>query len=107
MNERVMPRRARTKSFIPDSLRHAFGMPPSNYAESIFAYYFYRMISRAKEVTMIYDARSGAGLAGGDVSRYILQLRHLFAKGIMDEQDWKFVLTGKTPYDPSVEKTMK
>ena len=39
------------------------------------------MISRAKEVTMIYDARSGAGLAGGDVSRYILQLRHLFAKG--------------------------
>ncbi len=104
MNERVMPRRARTKTFIPDSLRHAFGMPPSNYAESIFAYYFYRMISRAKEVTMIYDARSGAGLAGGDVSRYILQLRHLFAKDIMDEQDWKFVLTGKTPYDPSVEK---
>lgn len=105
MNERIMPLRARTKSFIPDSLRLAYGMPPSNYAESIFAYYFYRMISRAKEVTLIYDARSGGGLQSGDVSRYILQLRHLFASASMEEQKWKFILSGKDEYDPSVEKT--
>lgn len=105
MNERIMPLRARSRSFIPDSLRHAFGMPPSNYAESIFAYYFYRMISRAKEVTMIYDARTGGGLRSGDISRYVLQLRHLFANGILEEQGWKFLLSGKTPYDPSVNKS--
>lgn len=105
MNERIMPLRARSRSFIPDSLRHAFGMPPSNYAESIFAYYFYRMISRAKEVTMIYDARTGGGLRSGDVSRYVLQLRHLFAKGMLEEQGWKFQLSGKTAYDPSVLKS--
>jgi len=105
MNERIMPLRARTRSFIPDSLRHAFGMPPSNYAESIFAYYFYRMISRAKDVTMIYDARTGGGLRSGDVSRYVLQLRHLFAKGVLQEQGWKFQLSGKMPYDPAVEKS--
>ncbi len=105
MNERIMPLRARTRSFIPDSLRRAFGMPPSNYAESIFAYYFYRMISRAKDVIMIYDARTGGGLRSGDVSRYVLQLRHLFAKDALQEQGWKFQLSGKTPYNPSVVKS--
>lgn len=104
-NERVLPMRARNRSFIPDTLRRAFGMPPSNYAEEIFAYYFYRMISRAKEVTMVYDARSGGGMRSGDVSRYILQLRHLFAKDALVEEDWKFILSGRLPYDPSVEKT--
>ncbi len=104
-NERILPMRVRTRSFIPDSLRHAYGMPPSNYAEGIFAYYFYRMISRAKGVTMIYDARSGGGMRSGDVSRYVLQLRHLFAKDKLREEDWKFILTGKEPYNPTVEKT--
>lgn len=104
-NERILPMRVRTRSFIPDSLRHAYGMPPSNYAEGIFAYYFYRMISRAKGVTMIYDARSGGGMRSGDVSRYVLQLRHLFAKEKLREEDWKFILTGKEPYNPTVDKT--
>ena len=106
MNERVIPRRARSRSFIPDSLRRGYGMPPSNYAESIFAYYFFRMISRAKEVTMIYDARTGRGVGGnGGVSRYVLQLQHLFAKDMIEWQDWKFKLSGKEVGDPSVEKT--
>lgn len=104
-NERILPMRARKRSFIPDSLRHAYGMPPSNYAEGIFAYYFYRMISRAKEVTLIYDARSGGGVRSGDVSRYVQQLRYLFAKDRMKEEDWKFILSGKIPTEPLVEKT--
>jgi len=104
-NERILPMRARMRSFIPDSLRKAFGMPPSNYAESIFSYYFYRMISRAKGVALVYDARSGKGLRTGDVSRYLLQLRHLFAPGKIIEEDWKFRLSGKEPHDPSIEKT--
>lgn len=103
-NERTLPRRARTRSFIADSLRHAYGMPPSNYAEEIFGYYFYRMISRAKGVTLVYDARTGGGLRSGDVSRYILQLRHLFAQDQLIEEDWKFMLSGREAVDPSVSK---
>lgn len=105
MNERLMPRRARSRSFIPDSLRRAYGMPPSNYAESIFAYYFFRMISRAKEVTLVYDARTGGGTGGSGVSRYILQLEHLYAKGMIEKQNWNFRLTAKEDTDASVEKT--
>ncbi|MDE5874352.1 MAG: PD-(D/E)XK nuclease family protein, partial [Muribaculaceae bacterium] len=105
MNEKIMPMRARRRTFIPDSLRHAYGMPPSNYAESIFAYYFYRMISRAKEVTLLYDARNSGGISSGYVSRYIVQLRELFAKGEIEEEEWKFTLTGKTESESDIAKT--
>ncbi|MDE5886011.1 MAG: PD-(D/E)XK nuclease family protein, partial [Muribaculaceae bacterium] len=104
MNERIMPLRARMRTFIANSLRNAFGMPPANYAESIFAYYFYRMICRAKEVTLLYDARTGGGQGAGDVSRYIVQLRHLFAKDKINDQEWKFILTAKEGKNASVEK---
>ena len=104
MNEKVMPMRARAKTFIANSLRKAFGMPPANYSESIFAYYFYRMICRAEEVTLIYDARTGAGMGAGDPSRYIMQLRHLFDKGEIVEQDWKFTLSGKGEFNADVLK---
>lgn len=77
MNERVFPRRLRNRSFIPNSLRQDCGMATTRFQESIFAYYFYRMISRARNVYLLYDSRSG-GLRSGDPSRYIYQLRYLY-----------------------------
>lgn len=92
MNERIMPLRARTRTFIPDTLRRGYGLPPSNYAESLFSYYFYRMISRAKEVYLLYDSRQGGGLRSGDVSRYIMQLRYLYARDLIKEARYGFNL---------------
>ncbi|MCH5326487.1 MAG: hypothetical protein J1E29_04700, partial [Duncaniella sp.] len=57
MNERVFPRKHYTRSFIPDSLRRAYGMATADKQEAIYAYYFYRLISRASNVTLLYDAR--------------------------------------------------
>lgn len=105
MNERVMPRRARTRSFIPDILRRGYGMPPSNYAEEIFAYYFYRMISRAKKVTLLYDARNNGGTKAGE-SRYLQQLRYLYAPDKIEKQNWKFSLKGKSPESHDIKKTV-
>ena len=79
MNERIFPRRMRSRTFIPASLRTAFGLPTPQSQESIFAYYFYRLISRARSVTLLYDART-VGSSAGDPSRFILQLKHLYAK---------------------------
>lgn len=104
MNERIMPMRARRRTFIPDTLRAGYGMPPSNYAESLFAYYFYRLISRARKVVMTFDSRTGAGGGSGDVSRYVLQLRHLFAPGKLMEEERRFSITGVEDSDPSVGK---
>ncbi len=80
LNERILPARRRARTFISDSLRRAYGLPPVNYSESLFAYYFFRMIARAKEVVLLYDSRSSEGARSGDVSRYVLQLQYLYAK---------------------------
>ncbi|MDE6651506.1 MAG: PD-(D/E)XK nuclease family protein, partial [Paramuribaculum sp.] len=77
MNERIFPRKHYSGSFIPDALRKGYGMATADFQESIFAYYFYRLISRAKKVKLIYDARS-VGTKTGEMSRYLTQLIYLF-----------------------------
>lgn len=76
MNERVFPARHFRGSFIPDTLRRGYGLPTAEFQESLYAYHFYRLISRARSVTLIYDART-IGTSTGEVSRYISQLLYL------------------------------
>lgn len=73
MNERIFPAKSYSKSFIPDALRHAYRMSTTEYQESIFAYYFYRLISRASRVTLLYDGRN-VGMNRSEMSRYLVQL---------------------------------
>lgn len=77
MNERIFPRKHYSGSFIPDTLRRGYAMATNDFQETIFAYYFYRLISRAKRVKLIYDARD-IGTKSGEMSRYLTQLQHLF-----------------------------
>lgn len=77
MNEKVFPRKHYQKSFIPPHLRRAYGMSTQDHQESIYSYYFYRMISRASRVFLLYDART-QGVGGGQMSRYLSQLLHLY-----------------------------
>ena len=76
MNERIFPRKHYTRSFIPDSLRQSYGMATTDFQESIYAYYFYRLISRAERVTIYYDSRNGPTYTS-EMSRYITQLLYL------------------------------
>ncbi len=94
MNERIFPRRQKVRSFIPASLRKAYGLPIAGYDESIFAYYFYRLVGRANCVTLLYDSRTG-GLKNGDPSRYIQQLRYLYGGTHVKEEEYRFKM-GKT-----------
>ena len=107
LNDRVMPRKARHATFIPDSLRHGYGLPYSNYQERLFSYYFYRMISRAKSVTLIYDARSGEGMRSGGESRYLMQLRYLYARAGIKYENYRFLLSEASSNMRPVEKTSK
>ncbi len=93
LNERILPARRRARTFISDSLRKAYGLPPINYSESLFAYYFYRMISRAKEVVLLYDSRSSEGARNGDVSRYVLQLQYLYARDRIQMESRSFTMS--------------
>lgn len=76
-NEGVFPRRSVSSSFIPPELRRGFQLPTYEYQDAIWAYYFYRMISRAKSVWMLVDTRT-EGLKSGEESRFIKQLEYHF-----------------------------
>lgn len=77
MNDRIFPRKHYAKTFIPNALRRGYGLSTIEFQESIYAYYFYRLISKAKNVYLVYDARSG-GLKSGEMSRYLHQLKYLY-----------------------------
>lgn len=76
-SEGVFPRKNFSASFIPADLRVAYGMPTYEYQDAVWAYYFYRMISRARHVWILYDART-EGLQSGEESRYVKQLKYHF-----------------------------
>jgi CRISPR/Cas system-associated exonuclease Cas4 (RecB family) len=73
MNEGILPRSSSSNSFIPYSLRVGFSLPVPEHLDSIYAYYFYRLIQRAKNVMLLYD-NSTTGLRTGERSRFLHQL---------------------------------
>lgn len=90
MNDKVMPRALSRRTFIPETLRRGYGLPLSSRAEELYAYYFYRLISRAEDVTLIYDARVGEGMRSGGKSRFLLQLDLLYAQGYATHRNYVF-----------------
>jgi hypothetical protein len=75
VNEGILPAVSAGSSFIPFSLRDAFGIPSVNHQESIYAYHFYRLLERAENVTFIYNSNS-EGLRSGEMSRFLLQMKY-------------------------------
>jgi hypothetical protein len=75
VNEGILPAISSGSSFIPFSLREAFGLPSLNHQESIFAYHFYRLLQRAENITFIYNSNS-EGLRSGEMSRFLIQMKY-------------------------------
>jgi hypothetical protein len=72
-NEGILPRTSDTTSFIPYSIRAGFSLPTPEHYDSMSAYYFYRLLQRAKKVALVYDSSSG-GLRTGERSRFLHQI---------------------------------
>ncbi len=62
-------------SFIPCNLRAAYELPTPEHHEGVYAYYFYRLIQRAKTVHMLYCSHAD-DKSTGEPSRYIYQLEY-------------------------------
>lgn len=75
MNEGAFPKSSASVSFIPHNLRFGFNLPTLEYQDAIYAYYFYRLIQRAEDISLIYNNKT-EGLSTGEKSRYIRQLRY-------------------------------
>ncbi len=83
-NEHVFPRKSPDNTFIPYNLRKGYGLTTTEYYDAMYAYYFYRLLQRAKRVTMIYNT-SQSGIYPGEPSRYLLQLKYIYEARIKEQ----------------------
>lgn len=72
-NEGNMPKGVTDSSFIPYSIRKAYELTTVDNKVAIYAYYFYNLIQRAKDVTIVYNNSTEDGHTG-EMSRFMLQL---------------------------------
>ena len=73
VNENFLPAAAGGKTYIPYSIRKSFKLPLRNEQDAVYAYHFYRLLQRAREVHLIYNTEAKS-VRGGEMSRYILQI---------------------------------
>lgn len=104
MNEKVFPRRNAIKSFIPENIRRAFGLPTSDFAEATGAYTFFRLVSRARNVVVLYDSRN-SGVGASEMSRYVSQLLYLSGLKRIRHISASFSATVPDPLPLTVVKT--
>jgi hypothetical protein len=84
MNEGTFPQKKAANSFIPYNLRRGFGLPAYEHQDSVWAYHFYRLIYRAKKVSLLYDTRNN-GLQTGEKSRFIHQLLYHYEEPVREK----------------------
>lgn len=75
-NEEVLPSGKSQNSFIPLDVKKQFGLPTYSDRDAIFAYHFYRLMQRAKKVSVLFnnDISSSSGMGGSEKSRFITQI---------------------------------
>ncbi len=95
-SEDNLPPSPTNTSFIPYSIRKAYGLPIGEHQNSMYAYIFYRLLQRAKNVFLVFNSSETDGKAG-EASRYIRQLQR--ESGI--QFFTKNVATEVTLHDPS------
>lgn len=74
VNEGQLPKQERMASLIPYTLREAYGMTTIEKQVSLYAFYFYNLLQRAENVTILYNGTAD-GQSTGEMSRFMMQLQ--------------------------------
>lgn len=69
-----LPRAEADNSFIPYFLRNAYGLNTRRHNAAVYAYYFHRLLARAKNVAAVWSTGGSEGTQGGEMSRFMTQL---------------------------------
>jgi len=73
VNEGKLPAGKTVNSFIPFILKKHFKMPTHEERDAIFGYHFYRLLQRAKHISIIYNTQND-DFGSGEKSRFITQI---------------------------------
>lgn len=74
-NEGIIPKTSIGNSFIPDSIRRAYGLPVLENLDAISSYMVYRLLQRAKSINFVYNSLTDERNSG-EVSRILKQLEY-------------------------------
>ena len=78
-NEGIWPSKSLPGSLIPYSMRKIFHLPTAENRDAMYAYYFYRLIQRAKSIYIYYlTGHLDDIIRSGEKSRYLTQLMYEF-----------------------------
>jgi hypothetical protein len=83
LNEGSFPSFSNKNSYIPFSIRKAYGLPTAEHQDAMYAYLFYRMIQRAENIFLFYNTETDV-LGQGESSRYLKQL--IYESGLKMER---------------------
>ena len=73
VNEGILPSGKVSNSFIPFDVKKEFNLPTYKEKDAVYAYHFYRLLQRAKNIYILYNTEADV-LEGGEKSRFINQL---------------------------------
>jgi ATP-dependent helicase/nuclease subunit B len=73
VNEGILPQVSASPSFIPDSIRRAYGLPVIENQDAISAYMFYRLLQRSRKISLVYNGQADDNNTG-EPSRFLRQL---------------------------------
>lgn len=73
VEEGVVPQHKADRSYIPYYLRKTYGLPTNDEEADVYAYNFFRLLSRAGNVTMLFSS-GDSGLNKKSMSRFVMQM---------------------------------
>ena len=102
-NEVILPKGWHASSFIPYNLRLGFGLPTPEHMDALFAYYFYRLLQRSRDIYILYT--SGVkGMNGGELSRFLYQIKNESWLTVV-ERNFQNPISNQNPKEIRIGKT--
>ncbi|MFP4287940.1 MAG: PD-(D/E)XK nuclease family protein [Bacteroidales bacterium] len=108
-NEDILPASKPGNSFIPFDVKTNYNIPVTKEKDAVYAYHFYRLLQRAKNIHIIYNTQT-QDMGSSEKSRFITQLQmELPAYNPAIKIDSQIIslpsATNQTKSDISIEKT--
>lgn len=83
LNEGAFPSFSNKGSYVPFTIRKAYGLPTVEHQDAMYAYLFYRVLQRAENISLFYNSETDV-LGQGEMSRYLQQL--IYESGLAVER---------------------
>lgn len=75
LNEGIFPKLNQNYSFFSNQIRKEFNLPVDFDNDAIYSYYFYHLLQRSKNISLLYNNQVSS-LSSGEKSRFLYQIEY-------------------------------